>query len=293
MRDQEDSNQPTDNEKSNPSSESPESASPATPTQHEVTREPNQIANNQNATARELAREFRWVEVTQLIINGALAIIGIVALWIYHGQLEVMREQLGEIIRQYPEMQKSANAAESAANTASTTLRSSQQQFRNEQRPYIFASPRPAGNLVTMSGIQHPVVEPLSNGRVQIDITVEITNGGKSPAINTFSTESRMYLGPRKELQKKFKSFVPEYATGNGDIVASNVTQVVPTGNFLSLSPEEVKLVNKNELAVYILGAVKYTDVFAPHLEAPYETKYCFVYNPVGLPLGGCGATIK
>jgi hypothetical protein len=102
-----------------------------------------------------------------------------------------------------------------------------------------------------------------------------------------------MYVGPRKEMSKKFKAFVPEYPPRNGDIVASNVSHVVPTGELPTLSAEEMKSVNNYELAVYVMGAVKYTDVFSPHLEAPYETTYCFVFNPVGLPLGVCGATIK
>jgi hypothetical protein len=49
------------------------------------------------STASELAREFRWVEVASLAVNGFLAIIGIVALCIYGGQLRVMRGQLDEM----------------------------------------------------------------------------------------------------------------------------------------------------------------------------------------------------
>jgi hypothetical protein len=172
MRDQEDSNQPTDNEDSNPSPDSPQVAPPVTPTQHEVPREPNQRADNQNATARELAREFRWVEVTQLIINGALAIIGIVALWIYYGQLRVMRGQLGEIIKQYPELQKSADAAKSAAETANATLKSSEKSFIIDQRPYV---------IVEGNGLHFVTYPPVADQ--PIEITTFLKNVGKTPAI--------------------------------------------------------------------------------------------------------------
>jgi hypothetical protein len=245
----------------------------------------NNPASQQNVT-RELAREFKWVEAFQIGTNLLIAAVGLAALWIYYGQLKAMRGQLGEIIKQFPEIQKSANAAKSAADTAFATLQSSQEQFRNEQRPYIFASPQAAGP-------QSTVIQTLPDGRFQVAITVEINNGGRSPAIDTFSTPSRMYLGPRKEMSKKFKAFVPEYPMKTGDILASNVSRIVVTGELLTLSAQEMKSVNNYELAVYVMGAVKYTDVFSPHLDAPYETKYCFVFNPLGLPLGGCGGTIK
>lgn len=257
-------------------------ADPANP----LPEQPDSNPPRQQNVTGELAREFRWVEGFQIGTNLLLAAVGLTALWIYYGQLKVMRGQLGEIIKQYPEIQKSADAAKSAAETAFATLQSSQQQFRNEQRPYIFASPQAAGP-------QSTIVQTLPDGRFQIAITVEINNGGRSPAINTFSTPSKMYLGPRKEMSKAFKAFVPEYPMKTGDILASNVSRVVVTGELLNLSAQEMKSVNNYELAVYVMGAVKYTDVFSPHLDAPYETKYCFVFNPVGLPLGGCGGSIK
>jgi hypothetical protein len=63
---------------------------------------------------------------------GAVA-VGIIVAGIYYGQLCVMRGQLGEIIKQYPELQKSAEAAKSAAETANSTL----QEIRNSERPWL------------------------------------------------------------------------------------------------------------------------------------------------------------
>src|ERR1700721_1730378 len=56
--------------------------------------------------ADELAREFRTAEKWVIGTNIILAIIGTIALCIYHGQLEVMRGQLGDIVKQFPEIQK-------------------------------------------------------------------------------------------------------------------------------------------------------------------------------------------
>src|SRR5713101_10051076 len=60
-------------------------------------------ADDTKTEADELAREFRAAEKWVIGTNLTLAIIGIVALCIYYGQLSVMRGQLGEIIKQYPE----------------------------------------------------------------------------------------------------------------------------------------------------------------------------------------------
>lgn len=48
-------------------------------------------------TAKELAREFRWVEWATVIINGGLAVIDIIALCVYSGQLNVMQGQLDQM----------------------------------------------------------------------------------------------------------------------------------------------------------------------------------------------------
>jgi hypothetical protein len=122
---------------------------PPAPPQGEVGPNPDNGGNNQQETAKELAREFRWVEVTSLIINGALAIIGVIALCIYNGQLNVMRGQLGEIIKQYPELQKSATAAADAAEISKDALHSVQRAFVTfPPNPQVTVFP--AQNIVTL-----------------------------------------------------------------------------------------------------------------------------------------------
>jgi hypothetical protein len=51
--------------------------------------------------------------------------------------------------------------------------------------------------------------------------------------------------------------------------------------------------VKNKDLVVYVVGAVQYEDVFAPPIKVPYETKYCFTYNPTGISFGECGGFIK
>jgi len=111
MPNENDSNPPrTDTEFKLPQ-QRPISAAPSTPPHYKVSDEQNKRTSSDSETAKELAREFKWVEFAQLAVNALLAVVGIVALFIYHGQLEVMRGQLGEIVRQYPEIKKTADAA--------------------------------------------------------------------------------------------------------------------------------------------------------------------------------------
>ncbi len=89
------SDAPTSDAQSQPPRQPP--VTPPTPPQGEVGPNPNDRPDNQQETARELAREFRWVEAAQLVVNGVLAMVGIIALCIYHGQLKVMQGQLGQM----------------------------------------------------------------------------------------------------------------------------------------------------------------------------------------------------
>jgi len=89
---------------------------PPTPLQSALPNDSKGNADEEEAETKELAREFRIAEKWIIGTNIVLAIIGIFALCINNGQLKVMRGQLGEIIRQYPEIQKSADAAETSAD---------------------------------------------------------------------------------------------------------------------------------------------------------------------------------
>lgn len=93
-------------------------AAPPAPTDRKIAEDQNKRTSNENETSKELAQEFKWVEFGQLVLSGVLAVVGIIALIIYHGQLEVMRGQLGEIVKQFPEIKKSSDAARDAADAA-------------------------------------------------------------------------------------------------------------------------------------------------------------------------------
>ena len=65
-------------------------------------------AENEEHLTGELTRRFRWVEITQIGSSIVLAVVGVIALYIYSGQLT--------------EMRKSTKAAQDAADAAKESV---------------------------------------------------------------------------------------------------------------------------------------------------------------------------
>jgi len=76
----------------------------AAPQENEMGKDAERTANNEKTETQELAHEFRVAEKWTIGINGGLAIIGILALFVYYGQLK--------------EMKRSTDAAVKAADAA-------------------------------------------------------------------------------------------------------------------------------------------------------------------------------
>jgi hypothetical protein len=255
MPDENRGDDPSGDPQTQPSPQPPVAAAPSTPPEHKIPHDADHGSDNQQSTAKELAREFRWVEFAQLIINGALAVIGIVALCIYSGQLNVMRGQLGEIIKQYPEIKKSADAAKSAAETANTTLKSNQDQFRIEERPIIWATNNLGSPVFVRSG--------------QVVWTWTITNYGKTPAheIRIFSF---MKIGNRP--------WEPQFTLKDSD--KPEIGAPIPPGkedfgtvvSGPGVTEEEFKRIQTIDHYVSIRVRIEYQDSFGGH----YETSLCF-----------------
>ena len=118
--------------------------------------------------------ETKTIEWLQFSVNAGLAVIGIIAIYIYYGQLQVMKGQLGEIVKQYPEIQKQAKAAvDSVAEI--------QRQTRLDERPWLkiefmgdgTPGPDPSASNYITSTAGKPLITP-----------VRITNVGKTPAFS-------------------------------------------------------------------------------------------------------------
>jgi len=204
----------------------------------------------------------------------------VVGLYTYfaHGQWQ-------EMIRAATATEKAATAAHSSAVTAENILKSSQQQFRTEQRPYIWATPEAIGHST-----QDPnpfVLVPLPNGNYRVGLIVTYINGGHSPAQDTFASPAVIHVTPKSHLAKEVASYIPNYDRP-GEITIPQVKMVV-RGDPIDITPAQYSAFMNGDLAIYVIGTIKYRDIFEPTIP-PYETQYCFTLNPRGFPFGGgCG----
>jgi hypothetical protein len=204
------------------------------------------------------------------------------------------------MIRAANATENAANAATSSATTAKNSLETSQRQFRAEQRPYIWAAPEPGGVDASGATPKKIVLVPLVNGNYKIAWTVGIYNGGHSPAKEEVSTVSESHIVEQTKFAQEVKKFVPNYRSYPGQLFPPQVSMMVPTGQYIEITKEQLAEVTSETKIIYVIGAIKYRDIFEPAIE-PYETRYCFKYNPSTpnypnpLPLATCpeGNTIK
>lgn len=172
--------------------------------------------------------------------------------------------------------------------TAENALDLSRKQFRTENRPYVWAAPRgayvlPNGGL----GVFAP-----NGADTEIEIAVDLTNSGRSPAVDLANTPSQLKVGPALNAITEARNYLPIYPK-RGGILTINTSITVKTETFI-LTPEQYSHIIDGSWTIYIVGAVKYADMFSPRIR-PYETRYCFTFNPHGLPFGDCdfGDTIR
>jgi hypothetical protein len=170
---------------------------------------------------------------------------------------------------------RSANAAKSAADTASHALTLSKDQFRIEERPYIWSYP--------IAGPNHGL-SPLGE---KIYIVIGFRNSGKTPATDVVATHSMIIAGPKDEALRKASEYIAEYPKITGAVLTPEIPAYAPTGYGPKLTKDVMADIQHGTWKVYVVGAIQYTDIFQPII-APYETIYCVQYVPTGQPFGAC-----
>jgi len=200
-----------------------------------------------------------------------LVVVGVVAIYIYGGQLNVMRGQLGELVRQYPELKKAADAAESS-------LTSQKISFQTDQRPYVVANGAP--QFITFP-----------NEKTKTRVNVILKDIGKTPATNaTWFVALLPYGSKRRERIPKFHAFL-EASFANlrkrrDDMVREHAGEIrrdiSPTDTIIST--EEARPLLASEMAglmkedadfiLLSIGIVNYTDGF----RGAYETEFCYFF---------------
>jgi len=184
---------PPGNDPSRRTAENPLTPSPHKPAieKTEVASQPANVTTSQQDTTKELKREFKLFEILSLAVNVVLALVGVGALCIYSGQLEVMRGTLAEVKRggsvatdqtwrAIRNLNWIARTMDGTLTQAQRSLNASIKMTRNEQRAWVGAI-----EIITPT--------PTSTDHYG----VWITNTGKTPAKKVFAKISTQYLPTR------------------------------------------------------------------------------------------------
>jgi hypothetical protein len=246
------------------------SQSPAKPTitQTEVPEDSKDKPYGDQATAREMRRHFKWFEVISLVVNGCLAIIAVVALSIYSGQLEVMQGTLTEMKRSgqvatdqmwqaISNLNWEATSIQQTANAAATMSEQSVASARMEQRAWL-----------TAKLPESPIIDgqPFKQ-------RIELYNYGKSPMFNVHGDVVTVAVS---------ENWKPRFGYSHGTFIDSNfVLPNEPAPAFSTLvhegvapaaspapvviSPELHAKIRSGAYVIVTYGKIGYDDIFAQH----------------------------
>ncbi|MGB8990094.1 MAG: hypothetical protein WCC37_26090 [Candidatus Sulfotelmatobacter sp.] len=232
-------------------------------------KRPPDLAKEHNTERQEDATHARKTFVVEIITLIVVAIYAGLTAW------------------QGCSTQKAANATTRAADTAEQNFAFTQSEFRMEQRPYLSPVPRPAFAKPASNGIDigRPFAVLMEKGGDTLSIAVDLRNIGKSPANNSVLTRMEYIFGERDKARQEAKRYQPSY---------ESVPNVVAPGEFITPSTPKLPMTKQQaawflngEWELYIVGAVRYTDIFAPPID-PYVTTYCFKVRASGMSYANC-----
>jgi hypothetical protein len=173
-----------------------------------------------------------------------------------------------------------------AADTASKSFAFTQSEFRMEQRPYLSAEGIGGFPEIGKDGKATGRRVAFESGVFKASVIIR--NIGKSPAKNVLMTDMKYAYGPRDEVREKIKKYVPKYPDIPHLItMESYLSPILPNPDHFEIYKDDIPKYASGESEFYILGAVRYTDIFSPDI-SPYETTYCYKLNLSGMPFAEC-----
>jgi hypothetical protein len=223
------------------------------------------------AYLEDFNRDF-WKSIRQP--KFVLEVLGFIVLSVY----------AGFTIAMYFATQRAANAANSAAKTAHDSLVFTQSEFRMDQRPYLSAEG--IGGFPEVGNDGKATGRRVAFEAGTFKASIIIRNIGKSPANNVLMTDMKYAYGPRDEVREKIKKYIPKYPEIS-QLITMDSYSVPPHPDHFEISKDDIPKHVSGESEFYIVGAVRYADIFSPNIP-PYETTYCYKLNLSGMPFAEC-----
>jgi hypothetical protein len=303
MNGQPSGNQPTNAPQANPALPPPPQPAKAKGNTSQTSQNP---PDNDKATANELAREVRWIEIASIVVNFGLAIIGIVALCIYSGQLEVMRRTLDTMkssgdttTRQtwqaignmnwlaremnYARDQATVSSKASEASTKAA-LDASIKASRIDQRAWVGAIGVGSPQLIDGHGTVF-----MKEGEIaKFDLIIK--NTGKTPARKVKPSLFYEVLAP--DVTFSPQAFIPPSASQRTVVVLQpsmpfELTVTVRTKDDLAderITKHDLDTLKMGKMRFYLHGRLEYEDIFG----VSHFTTYCFYMSASLDEFTGC-----
>ncbi len=196
--------------------------------------------------ATAVRRELHWLEILNFCGQIVLAMVAIVGVCIYGRQLGVMQGQLDQMSTQFPEIQKSANAAKSAAETAHDAL--------------VLGERSRVGFPLFNVGPPKVIIGP----NIELHGNIELENYGKIPA-------SIDFVGVKLEVRdtpvpEGFK-YTPPLIPSKFDLMPGQKGYKSANSKYTISGPDyEAVMLRKKRLVLH--GRVVYHDAFGAYVSA-------------------------
>jgi hypothetical protein len=199
---------------------------------------------------------------------------------------------------QWDATRQAADAAESAADTASETLKAAHNNFMMEQRPYLVTDTPQFLIVPTASGITKANVTFKNIGRtpairVRRNAVFKKYNAGKVRTTRSVDIYVAFLQNEFQRMESKLdKALTEKYNDLARVDIAPNGTSFTTTGLEVPLTPDEIPKVAAGEMTLIYVGIARYAD----SLNGAYETQFCYFYagnDPVTWHICDSNNTIK
>ena len=179
----------------------------------------------------------------------------------------------------------SVKAFDKLARASERAITQNQATARLTYRPYMAVTPRFAG--LSPDGKLTPTM-PSGKDNVEIILAVDVKVVGGSPAADFINSASEVIVGPATTAEQQAMNFDPDYTHSNPTTVIPGDAFTVGSGENPVISAEDFANIKTGSYAIYIVGGLKYRDVFKPRMDRPYEYVYCFQLRPYSMPFATC-----
>jgi hypothetical protein len=304
-----------------PTTNSPENSPLPPPTKSTIEetkvseRSENKTTGQQDPT-KETRREFRVFETLSLLSNAILILVGIGAVYVYNGQLGVMRDTLRVMKSSSDTNTEQVWRAISNLNWLARTMdgnlkeaQRSETESRKQARAALNASIEASRNdQRAWVGLKDPQVTLIPDK--ESIIKIQFSNTGKTPAISVHMvveikrTEDKgvictQVFDPSIPADTKrwnctgsqtgititpTFAYSENMAKGNGVIMPGDITGNLGQHAPVLLTTQQYAQILTGKQRFYIAGTVWYKDVF----QNSRSTDFCMVFDPRHMAMAAC-----